>query len=60
MPAEIDGNLCTGCRACIPLCPVEAIVMQDGIAKVITQFCHGCGYCAEGCGEEAITLFSDD
>jgi NAD-dependent dihydropyrimidine dehydrogenase PreA subunit len=60
MAAEIHPDLCTGCRACIPLCPVEAIYIEDGIAKVISQFCHGCGYCADGCGEEAITIISDD
>ena len=60
MAAKVDPRLCTGCRACLPLCPVEAIVMKDGCAVIISQFCHGCGYCEEGCGEEAIILDCDD
>jgi len=60
MAAVIDPELCTGCRACLPLCPVEAIVIEGEVAKVLSQFCHGCGYCEEGCGEEAITIVPDD
>ena len=60
MAAEVDEELCTGCEACIPLCPVEAIVIKEGIVNILSQFCHGCGYCADGCGEEAITVDPDE
>ena len=50
----VDENLCNGCEACIGLCPVDAIIMKEGVAKIISQFCNECGFCIEGCGEEAI------
>jgi Pyruvate/2-oxoacid:ferredoxin oxidoreductase delta subunit len=54
--AIVDDKNCTGCEACLGLCPTEAIRMDNDHALVIVLFCNGCGYCAEGCGEEAIML----
>ncbi len=59
MAMKVKEDLCTGCEACISLCPTEAIIMRDGVAKIIAQFCNGCGYCADGCGEEAIVVVAD-
>jgi len=54
--AEIDGELCMSCQTCIDRCPMSAIKMRKGIAKVILRKCIGCGNCVPICPEEAIKL----
>lgn len=57
---KIIEDLCIGCEACLPLCPVDAIIMRNGVARIILQFCNECGYCADGCGEEAIVTVHEN
>ena len=45
---------CTGCEICIPACPVEAISMVDGVAKINSEECTECGTCVGECPAEAI------
>jgi Pyruvate/2-oxoacid:ferredoxin oxidoreductase delta subunit len=52
----VDSSKCTGCSACIGLCPTDTISIKEGIAEIIILFCNGCGLCTEGCGEEAIRM----
>jgi heterodisulfide reductase subunit A-like polyferredoxin len=54
--AIVDDKICTGCQACMGLCPTEAITIKNEAAFVVPLFCKGCGYCIEGCGEEAIRM----
>ena len=56
MAAEIDKEKCTGCGACIDVCPVEAVVLEDGKANVDEDTCVECGRCADECPNDAITL----
>jgi Fe-S-cluster-containing hydrogenase component 2 len=37
-------------------CPMEAIDLEDTIAKVNESRCIGCGICAHFCNEKAIKL----
>ncbi|HDN78915.1 MAG TPA: hydrogenase iron-sulfur subunit, partial [Chloroflexi bacterium] len=56
--AVVDETKCTGCGACVRVCPFHAIV-QDGKkqpARVITAACAGCGTCAAQCPVGAITI----
>ena len=56
--AVVDEEKCTGCGACVRVCPFHAIV-QEGKkqpAKVITAACAGCGTCAAQCPVGAITM----
>lgn len=55
MPAKVDQSTCTGCEACVSACPTEAIVMEDGKAKV-TDDCIDCGACVDECPVEAISM----
>jgi heterodisulfide reductase subunit A len=52
--AFVIGDLCNGCEACVPICPVGAISMQDGKAVVNPFQCTGCGACIPVCPQEAI------
>ncbi|UCG67922.1 MAG: 4Fe-4S binding protein [Thermoplasmata archaeon] len=58
MSVIVDESLCNGCKACIPFCPNEALIMKGSVAKVIKTFCNDCGYCEHGCGEEAIRVLA--
>lgn len=56
MTAKIDPVLCTGCEACVDICPVEAVSIIDGKAAVDEKECMGCGVCADECPSGAISL----
>jgi len=55
MSAKVDKSKCVGCEACVGVCPVEAISMQDGVAQV-GDACIDCGACVGECPSEAISL----
>jgi len=50
----VDMARCTGCGACVEVCPVEAIALVDGKARVDEKLCTGCEACADACPEGAI------
>jgi len=58
--ANVDEDLCSGCRICEYLCPYGAIEMQekDGkfTAHVIEALCKGCGACGTACPTKAIIM----
>ncbi|RLI20779.1 hypothetical protein DRO45_03245, partial [Candidatus Bathyarchaeota archaeon] len=47
-------ELCDGCEVCVKTCPVNAITMHEGKAKVDPFMCTGCGACVPVCPREAI------
>jgi heterodisulfide reductase subunit A len=58
--ANVDEDLCSGCRICEHLCPYAAVEMKDKdgkpIAHVIEALCKGCGACGTACPTKAITM----
>ena len=56
MSAKVENQTCTGCEACIPECPVDAISMVDEKAVVNESECTDCGACVPACPVEAITM----
>ncbi|MHB8170892.1 MAG: sigma 54-interacting transcriptional regulator [Thermincolia bacterium] len=44
---------CKACYACIRNCPVKAISVLDGQAKVIPERCISCGNCVRVCAQQA-------
>lgn len=54
--AEVDSELCVGCRKCVGRCQMEAVLMVDDIAEVDLDKCIGCGLCATTCKVDAIQL----
>jgi len=54
---EIDSEKCVSCGACITLCPVEAIAMDEDAAVVFDkEKCLGstCSACVDACPARAI------
>jgi len=55
LPAVVPGS-CTGCRKCLPVCPVGAIVMKGDVARIDPDLCDGDGVCIPACPEGAIVI----
>jgi ferredoxin len=51
----VDTQECTGCGACVDVCPVEAIALEDGIAQIDQDECTECLTCMDECPVEAIS-----
>jgi Na+-translocating ferredoxin:NAD+ oxidoreductase subunit B len=56
--AQVDGDACTACGACVDSCQVDAVALDDAeeIAVVNLKRCLGCGNCVPNCPEDAILL----
>ena len=51
----IDPFTCTGCGACMDVCPKDCIEGKPGYIHMIDEFdCIKCGKCAEVCEDEAV------
>jgi heterodisulfide reductase subunit A len=53
--AEIDPDLCAGCRVCNALCSYGAISFDEtrGISVINEALCKGCGTCVASCPSSA-------
>ncbi len=40
---------CLGLGTCVHVCPVDAIIIEDGLARVVAEICIGCRKCVEAC-----------
>lgn len=47
---------CFGLGTCADVCPVDAIVVRDGVALVKAETCIGCGKCVTACPQRIIAL----
>jgi heterodisulfide reductase subunit A len=54
--AEVDENLCSGCRMCNDLCPYSAIEFdhEKRRSRVNSALCKACGGCVAACPSSAI------
>ncbi len=64
---HIQKAVCTGCRKCVTVCPVEALILVSADdpqhpkrkkARLHEDICLGCGVCARVCPEDCIRLRS--
>jgi electron transport complex protein RnfB len=58
--AQVKADICDGCGACADRCQMEAIGIQDEIAKVNRDRCIGCGLCVSACPSESILLMKKE
>lgn len=50
----VDAFRCTGCGACVEVCPIGVITLVDSKAHVDGEMCTGCGVCVDACSVDAI------
>ena len=57
MPVEVNKEICIGCGACVDVCPVGALQLneEDGKAESDETICIDCGACMGTCPMEAIS-----
>ena len=55
MAIKVDKEKCTGCSACVEVCPVNAIEIKNDKA-VVSDECIECSACVNECPNEAISL----
>ncbi|HNZ06677.1 MAG: 4Fe-4S binding protein [Candidatus Cloacimonetes bacterium] len=55
MAVKIDKETCIGCGACVDVCPVSALSMEDGKAVCDENACIDCGACIGTCPVSAIS-----
>jgi heterodisulfide reductase subunit A len=58
--AEVNEDLCSGCRICESICGYNAIHIEKvgarEVAKVAPGLCRGCGICSSACPMDAVSM----
>jgi ferredoxin len=56
--AQVEPDLCVGCRECLRLCQFGALTYSAANQKAVVdqRWCYGCGVCRGACNKEAIRL----
>jgi len=52
----VDEKKCITCGSCVSICPVNAIKIEKGKAKINPKKCIKCGSCSQFCPVNAITI----
>ena len=55
---SLEAN-CQHCYKCLRYCDVKAIRVDNGLAKIMNEYCVLCGNCVEICPQNAKTFSSD-
>ncbi len=53
---RIQAERCTGCDACVRLCPHEVIRVEAQAYRFAPDDCTGCGICTDVCASSAISI----
>ena len=58
---ELSGGAgCDGCGKCAEVCPVKAVSVEQGKAKIDYNKCLFCGKCVEACANDSLTHTNRD
>lgn len=74
MVSEVDPAKCSGCGLCVPICPYNAITLNEiqergyhglikrKVANINSSLCQGCGACVPACRSAALNTkgFTDE
>ena len=52
---RVNDEKCTACRACIKVCPSDAVVIKERKAAIDKAVCHQCSNCRTACVKNAIS-----
>jgi heterodisulfide reductase subunit A len=54
----IDERICSGCQACLEVCPYHAIEYdaEKNVCRVNKALCKACGACVAACFSDAVSL----
>jgi NAD-dependent dihydropyrimidine dehydrogenase PreA subunit len=55
MEMRVNAEQCTGCGACVEICPNGAIRMSESLAVLDQTICSQCQFCIDACPVGAIT-----
>ena len=55
-PPTVDTEKCVGCGECVQYCPVHAITLDAGKARIDGKTCIRCGECTVTCPHGAIAI----
>jgi ferredoxin len=58
--AQVDPDLCAGCKTCVERCQMGAVKVVDDVAQVNLKRCIGCGLCVSTCEAKAMHLVKKD
>lgn len=50
---------CLGLGDCAVVCPSDALCVENGVARVISKKCTGCGLCVKACPKAIISIIPD-
>lgn len=56
----IDAQACIGCGLCSGDCPMNNLVVERGVAHVVSQRCIMCGHCVAICPKGAVSMTGFD
>ena len=59
MTHQVSDELCTGCAACVAVCPARIFELSTPKARPVpelTAFCISCGHCMAVCPQRAVTV----
>lgn len=56
---RVCNYACLGYGDCVNVCPVQAITIENGVARVNPRKCIGCGICTRKCPNNIIHLIND-
>ena len=60
MAVYVDEEKCTGCGACVSLCPDQAISLENDHAVIDQELCTECLRCMDECPSEAFYQVLDE